>query len=235
MSTIKTYRDLQNYTTRLKNIEQSINSKKQHIDVAKIFLNEIADKYQKIQQTIIKLHSSKNKNSFYVKFRYEIKDLIEMRFIFIQKYQNLKSIYNEKIKKVSQLKGKIYRSKQSISGAGSSYDYEKLQEILSSNIAKYTSREFKESLSDRNVYHIMRETFETIQEIINYRIFVNENFISKMTSVKNTSSPGVSQSIRKEKYKSRGMSKSPKSFTVTSNSPDIKNKGCFNFFGKKKC
>ena len=79
----------------------------------------------------------------------------------------------------------------------------------------------------------MRETFETLQEMINYRIFVNDNYISKM--VKKTSSPGVSQSIRKQKYKSKSMSKSPKNMTVSSRSPDTKNKGCFNFFGTKKC
>lgn len=233
MSTIKSYRDLQNYVTRINNVEKSINNKKQHIDLAKTFINEIVHKYTKIQQTISKLHSSTNKKDLYVKFRYEIKDLIEMRFAFIEKYKNLKSIYDEKIKKLSQLKGKIYRSKQSIRGAGNSYDYDKLQELLSSLIVKYSSREFKEKLSDRDVYHIMRETFETIQEMINYRIFVNDNYISKM--VKKTSSPGVSQSIRKQKYNSRSMSKSPKSLTVSSISPDIKNKGCFNFFGMKKC
>jgi len=235
MSTIKSYRDLQNYVTRLNNVEKTIKNKKQHIDLTKTFLNKISNKYQKIQQTISKLHSSTNKKELYIKFRYEIKDLIEMRFAFIEKYKDLKVIYDEKIKKLSQLKGKIYRSKQSIRGAGSSFDYDKLQESLSSIIAKYSSHEFKEKLSDRDVYHIMRETFETLQEMINYRIFVNDNYISKMTSVKNTSSPGVSQSIRKQKYKSRSMSKSPKSFTVTSNSPDIKNTGCFNLFGKKKC
>ena len=232
MSTNKSYRDLQTYVTRLNNVEKTINNKKQHIDLAKTFLNEIVHKYTKIQQTITKLHSSMNKKDLYVKFRYEIKDLIEMRFIFIEKYKNLKSIYDEKIKRISQLKGKIYRSKQSIRGAGNSYDYHKLHELLSSIIAKYSSREFKENLSDRDVYHIMRETFETLQEMINYRIFINDNYISKM--VKKTLSPGVSPSIDKSKYKSKSMSKSPKNMTVSSRSPDIK-KGCFNLFGKKKC
>lgn len=233
MSTNKSYRDLQTYVTRLNNVEKTINNKKQHIDLAKTFLNDISNKYQKIQQTITKLHSSINKKDLYVKFRYEIKDLIEMRFIFIEKYKNLKSIYDEKIKKISQLKGKIYRSKQSIRGAGNSYDYDKLWELLSSITAKYSSLEFKEKLSDRDVYHIMRETFETLQEMINYRIFINDNYISKM--VKKTLSPGVSPSIGKSKYKSRSMSKSPKNMTVSSRSPDIKIKGCFNFFGMKKC
>jgi chromosome segregation ATPase len=233
MSTNKSYRDLQTYVTRLNNVEKTINNKKQHIDLAKTFLNDISNKYQKIQQTITKLHSSMNKKDLYVKFRYEIKDLIEIRFIFIEKYKNLKSIYDEKIKKISQLKGKIYRSKQSIRGAGNFYDYDKLRELLSSIIAKYSSREFKENLSDKDVYHIMRETFETLQEMINYRIFINDNYISKI--VKKTLSPGVSPSIGKSKYKSRNMSKSPKNMTVSSRSPDIKNKGCFNLFGMKKC